>query len=75
MFIVMPEWSYNAADCSTHQSRMGQGAGYLLVQNQAYTGPLWLSEFGWAQSNPTSAEVAYYTCLVSYMKNNDAEFA
>ena len=66
---------YSTNDCNKHKSLLGQRAGYLLTQNQAYTGPLWLSEFGWAQANPSADEKAYVSCLVSYMESNDAEWA
>lgn len=69
------QWTFSTNDCNRHKSLLGQRAGYLLTQNQAYTGPLWLSEFGWAQSNPSADENAYASCLVSYMQSNDAEWA
>ncbi|KAF2189384.1 glycoside hydrolase family 5 protein [Zopfia rhizophila CBS 207.26] len=69
------EWTFSAPNCDSHKSSMGSKTGYLLTQNQAYTGPLWLSEFGWAQNGPTDAENRYVSCLVSYMENNDADWA
>lgn len=69
------EWSFSQPDCTQHKKLMGDRAGYLLVQDEEYTGPLWLSEFGWAQNNPSAAENAYIKCLVSYMEDNDAEWA
>ena len=69
------EWSADTSDCDAYQTHLGNNAGYLLTQGQEYTGPLWLSEFGWAVENPTAEETGYYTCLVSYMEGNDAEWA
>ncbi|KAJ2926136.1 hypothetical protein H1R20_g10952, partial [Candolleomyces eurysporus] len=69
------QWSGIGNTCASHQKMMGDRAGYLLVQNKTYTGPLILSEYGWAQNNPTAAENAYVSCLVQYMENNDAEWA
>ncbi|TEB26467.1 glycosyl hydrolase family 5 protein/cellulase [Coprinellus micaceus] len=68
-------WSGGGTNCNNHQKLMGDKAGYLLVQNRTYTGPLILSEFGWAQNNPSADENAYVSCLVRYMENNDAEWA
>lgn len=68
-------WSYGTTDCNALKTTLGQRVGYLLSQNQAYTGPLWLSEFGWAQNNPSADEVAYFKCLASYMQSNDAEWS
>ncbi|TFK24827.1 glycosyl hydrolase family 5 protein/cellulase [Coprinopsis marcescibilis] len=69
------QWSNGNISCDEHRRRMGNGAGYLLTQNQPYTGPLWVSEFGWAQSNPSAQETAYIRCLVSYLESNDADWA
>ncbi|KAH6902062.1 glycoside hydrolase superfamily [Coprinopsis sp. MPI-PUGE-AT-0042] len=69
------QWTFGKQDCTQHQKLMGDKAGYLLTQNQAYTGPLFLSEFGWNQNSATADEVAYTSCLVKYMENNDAEWA
>lgn len=69
-------WSSSVtSDCPAYKKLLGNLAGYLLTQNQAYTGPLWLSEFGWAQVNPTALETQYISCLSDYMTGNDAEWA
>lgn len=49
------QWTFSTNDCNKHKSMLGQRAGYLLTQNQSYTGPLWLSEFGWAQVRASSS--------------------
>ena len=69
------QWSFSATSCSSHQSSIGSKTGYLLATGKDYTGPLWLSEFGWAQNNPSADEVAYYKCLVEYMTGNDADWS
>ncbi|RXW20660.1 hypothetical protein EST38_g5172 [Candolleomyces aberdarensis] len=58
------QWSGIGSTCASHQKMMGDRAGYLLVQNKTYMGPLFLSEFGWAQNNPSAAENTYVSCLV-----------
>lgn len=67
-------WSGGGNDCNSQQKFMGDRAGYLLVQNKTYTAPLILSEFGWAQNNPTAEERTYASCIRQYMENNDAEW-
>ncbi|KAH8601621.1 glycosyl hydrolase family 5 protein/cellulase [Bisporella sp. PMI_857] len=69
-------WSNSVTgDCPAYTTLLGNLAGYLLVQGKTYTGPLWLSEFGWAQNGPTALEQKYLACLSSYMTNNDADWA
>ncbi|KAK7704204.1 hypothetical protein SLS57_010587 [Botryosphaeria dothidea] len=69
------QWSWSYSDCADHQTKLGQKTGFLLGENQDYTGPLWLSEFGWNLDTPSAAEIDYYTCLVQYMQGNDADWA
>jgi hypothetical protein len=68
-------WSQSVTDCNNYRSEMGRKAGYLLSQNRAYTGPLWLSEFGYSQASQSAEERSYITCLVGYLESNDAEWA
>ena len=77
----LPEW---ADICSLYTAIVGGKAGFLLEQNQAFTGPLWLSEFGAEQvltsdgglGGITQAiEQNYLKCLVGYMEGNDADWA
>ncbi|KAL9625880.1 MAG: hypothetical protein Q9160_000201 [Pyrenula sp. 1 TL-2023] len=69
-------WSNSVtSDCSAYTTLLGNSAGYLLAQNKAYTGPLWLSEFGWAQVDTSPSESKYVDCLVKYMSGNDADWA
>ncbi|KAJ7261703.1 glycoside hydrolase family 5 protein [Mycena haematopus] len=68
------------SDCTVVQNEYGFYAGFVLVQGEAYTGPLWLSEFGvgmtgGTESGLTTGDFAYLQCLVQYMTNNDAEWS
>ena len=69
-------WSNSVTgDCPAYTTSLGNVAGYLLTQGKSFTGPLWLSEFGWAQNGPTALEQKYISCLSAYMTNNDADWA
>ena len=70
---------FDSSNCDIFTAELGAVAGYLLTQNEAYTGPLWLSEFGVAQNGAngsfSSGDQAYLSCLVGYMEGNDADWA
>ncbi|KAJ6512903.1 glycoside hydrolase family 5 protein [Mycena sanguinolenta] len=73
-------YSLLGSDCSVVQGEYGLYAGFTLVQNEAYTGPLWLSEFGVAMTGGTESglstgDFSYLQCLVQYMTNNDADWS
>ncbi|TFK68059.1 glycoside hydrolase family 5 protein [Pluteus cervinus] len=66
--------------CFLTQQEYGAFAGFVLEQGEAFTGPLILSEFGVGLSGgPDNGLVDkdnnYLQCLVSYMTNNDADWA
>ena len=66
--------------CDVYEGLLGARSGFLIEQNQPWTGPLWLSEFGALQDISaggftTELEQAYLKCLVSYMEGNDADWA
>lgn len=61
--------------CAARKEAIGRKVGYLLVQAKAFTGPLFLSSFGWPQSNPTQQQMDYAGCIAEYMSDNDAEWA
>ncbi|KAJ7507163.1 glycoside hydrolase family 5 protein [Mycena galericulata] len=68
------------SDCSVVQGEYGFYAGFVLSQNEAYTGPLWLSEFGVGQTGGTyeglvESDYNYLTCLAQYMTSNDADWS
>lgn len=69
------QWTYGNRDCNSHRTLIGNNVGFLLASGKPYTGPLWLSEFGWNQQNPSAQENSYATCLVQYMESNDADWA
>lgn len=69
-----------ALDCNAFKYQMGFAAGYLLTQNQPFTGPLWVSEFGFGMTGGphnglSDRDSAYLTCLSSWLAQNDAEWA
>ena len=72
--------------CPVYEDILGAKTGFILEQDEPFTGPLWLSEFGAQQviaggnSDPLgnaelALEQAYLKCLVSYMEGNDADWA
>ena len=72
---------YTTSNCAVFQQELGAAAGFLLEQNEGFTGPLWLSEFGVGMAggnsttgNLSSGDYEYLTCLVQYMEGNDAEW-
>jgi len=75
-------WSYYfmGSMCPLVSNLYGYFAGFLLHQNQPYTGPLWLSEFGVGQTGgPNSGlsdrDYGHLKCIVEYMSSNDADWA
>ncbi len=66
--------------CFLYRQEWGAFDGFLLEQNQGFTGPLFLSEFGVGMTGGpdgglTDKENDYLNCLVSYMTDNDADWA
>lgn len=74
---------YLTGECDLFEAQMGGTAGYLLTEGQPYTGPLWLSEFGFGMTEGAPApgggldaqDSAYLKCLVSWLEGNDADWA
>ncbi|KAK3944243.1 glycoside hydrolase superfamily [Diplogelasinospora grovesii] len=69
-------------NCDVVKAEYGAFAGFVLEQGKAYTGPLILSEFGVGMTGGSSdnnglvpQDSSYLNCLVSYMTNNDADWA
>lgn len=67
-------------NCNLEKAEYGEFDGYVLTQNENYTAPLILSEFGVAMTGGDNSGLSdddydYLTCLVGYMTNNDAEWA
>jgi endoglucanase len=66
--------------CALLQSQIGGLFGFVLEQNQPYTGPLFLSEFGVGMTDGPNdglndESYAYLTCLVQWLESNDADWA
>lgn len=59
-------------NCWYVQQLYGAFNGFLLQQNKAYTGPLVLSEFGFAMDGP---DRFYLDCLREYTTSNDGDWA
>lgn len=70
-------WSntYTTTDCAAYKTLLGDQVGYLLAEGKAYTAPVWLSEFGWAQDSYAATDAYYRDCLVEYMDGNDGDWA
>lgn len=66
--------------CEHVKTQYGLFAGFVLEQGKAYTAPLMLSEFGVGMQGGGpdglhEKDDRYLRCLVSYMQENDAEWA
>ncbi|KAL2181988.1 glycoside hydrolase family 5 protein [Thermothelomyces heterothallicus CBS 202.75] len=66
--------------CDVVQAEYGALSGFVLEQDRPYTGPLILSEFGVGMEGGdkdglSDKDDRYLRCLVSYMENNDADWA
>ena len=64
------------SNCSAFSSYIHNMGGYLLEADQPYTGPVWMSEFGWGQvSVNDTQEESYKTCLIQYMSETDMDWS
>lgn len=75
--VTFPDAFHN---CDIVKTQYGAFVGFVLEQNKAYTGPLILSEFGVGMQGGefdglSDKDNRYLSCLVSYMENNDADWA
>ncbi|MCJ1443198.1 MAG: hypothetical protein MMC23_003696 [Stictis urceolatum] len=71
---------YVTGNCDVFETQMGAAAGYLLEQGEEYTGPLWVSEFGFGMvGGPNRGlngqESKYLECLMGYSEGNDADWS
>ncbi|KAI1434922.1 glycoside hydrolase family 5 protein [Xylaria sp. CBS 124048] len=71
-----------AGNCALTRDAYGLFDGFVLVQNQSYTAPLMLTEFGFGMTGGPAAnhglsdkESKYFQCLSDYLQSNDAEWA
>ncbi|KAK4193960.1 glycoside hydrolase [Podospora australis] len=69
-------------NCDAVKAAYGLWSGFVLEQGQSWTGPLILSEFGAGMQGGeeqydglNEKDNRYLNCLISYMQNNDAEWA
>lgn len=67
-------------NCDIVKAQYGAFVGFVLEQGKPYTGPLILSEFGVGMEGGefdglSEKDNRYLNCLVSYMENNDADWA
>lgn len=67
-------------NCDIVRTEYGLFSGFVLEQDKAYTGPLILSEFGVGMEGGdrdglSEKDDRYLSCLVSYMEDNDADWA
>ncbi|CAK7206732.1 hypothetical protein SEUCBS139899_009538 [Sporothrix eucalyptigena] len=66
--------------CSILKDLYGGFVGFVLTQNEDYTAPLILSEFGVGQTGGSddgglsSADSTYLSCLTEYMESNDSDW-
>lgn len=83
-YTFSPNWIASFKTCSIWKSvTVGGTSGFLLQQGQPYTGPLWLSEFGFGMTGggadtkgiDNQGDYDYVTCLVDYLKGNDGDWA
>ncbi|KAI0879211.1 glycoside hydrolase family 5 protein [Hypoxylon argillaceum] len=67
-------------DCGALQQAYGLFNGFVLVQNQSYTAPLILSEFGFGMTGGpneglSDSDNSYFQCLREYVLGNDSEWS
>ncbi|OAL55506.1 glycoside hydrolase [Pyrenochaeta sp. DS3sAY3a] len=82
-YTFSPPWIASFKNCGIWKSLVGGFTGFLLQQNQAYTGPLWLSEFGFGMAGgpPERSGIGsvddynYLKCVVEYVSGNDGDWA
>lgn len=82
-YTFSPAWISSFKNCGLWRIAVGGLTGFLLEQNKAYTGPLWLSEFGagLAGGPPERSGIGsqedydYLKCLMDYVVGNDGDWA
>lgn len=62
-------------DCTAYKQKLDRDPKFLIESGKAYTGPLWLSEFGWAQNGPSQNEQVYADCLSEWLGENQIGWA
>lgn len=82
-YTFSPPWIASFKNCALWKQAVGGFTGFLLQQNQAYTGPLWLSEFGFGMTGGppersgigSEEDYNYLKCIVEYVTGNDGDWA
>jgi endoglucanase len=68
------------ASAADLKSSLGNAWGYLLTQNQTYTAPVWVGEFGTCHGDPSCLDGAsgaglWYSAFRSYLAEADIDWA
>jgi aryl-phospho-beta-D-glucosidase BglC (GH1 family) len=66
---------YGQMDAQTLRDTLDREFGYVLNNDQYYTAPVWVSEFGAAANEGDPATRAWFAELVRYMVDKDLDFA
>jgi hypothetical protein len=82
-YTFSPPWIASFKNCGIWKTVVGGFTGFLLQQDQAYTGPLWLSEFGFGMTGGpperngigSEDDYNYLKCIVEYASGNDGDWA
>jgi endoglucanase len=59
-------------DCAAYKTSLDQKFGFVVEEGKSYTTPLWIGEFGIAN---TSTENAWWLCMNEYLKEKDLDWA
>ncbi len=59
-------------DYSAFKAAMDSAWGFIITENQAYTAPLWLGEFG---TNHTTPSPVWWPWIRQYISDNDLDWA
>jgi hypothetical protein len=79
---IYPLWSVfgESITCRYMKWFLNRRVGFVLEEGQAYTGPLWLSEFGlnttaFMPDQKSTSDTQWMTCLKSWLDETDADWA
>lgn len=82
-YTFSPPWIASFKNCGIWKTVVGGFTGFLLEQGKDYTGPLWLSEFGFGMTGGpperngigSEDDYNYLKCIVEYASGNDGDWA
>ncbi|MDC0709356.1 cellulase family glycosylhydrolase [Stigmatella sp. ncwal1] len=66
---------YSDMDKATLYSTLDQEWGFVLAANQAYTAPVWMSEFGVGYNEQAANSRAWFSNLADYLIDKDVDWA